>query len=216
MVGSFGRGSTVYHRVTRSKITVLIVDAMGQDYEFEKSYWGDCCNTYDEETKQFVYAHLMGLSRNHYSFDAKGKSILDIGGGPSSLLLKTFNFKRAKVIDPIEYPQWTRDRYAFKNIEHSCDIGENVDETGWDEVWIYNCLQHVIDPQKILENAKKAARTLRIFEWIDIPAHDGHPHELTESSLNGWISAGPQKGQVIWLHESGCFGKAYYGVFHWD
>jgi hypothetical protein len=49
-----------------------------------------------------------------------------------------------------------------------------------------------------------------LFEWIDIPAHDGHPHELTEASLNEWIG---QKGNVITLAESGCYGKAYYGVF---
>jgi hypothetical protein len=71
-------------------------------------------------------------------------------------------------------------------------------------------MQHAIDPGKIIDNAKKAAPVLRLFEWIDIPAHDGHPHELTEASLNEWIG---QKGNVITLAESGCYGKAYYGVF---
>jgi hypothetical protein len=30
-------------------------------FEFEKAYWGDCCNTFDEEGKHFVYAKLMGI-----------------------------------------------------------------------------------------------------------------------------------------------------------
>lgn len=179
--------------------------------EFEKQYWGNCTNTFDEDQKHYVYARLMGLSQVHYSFDVKNKSILDIGGGPSSMLLKTINLVRGKVVDPIDYPEWTKLRYAMKNIEVEVLPGESVHETGWDEVWIYNCLQHADDPALIISNACKAAPILRIFEWLEIPAHDGHPHELTEQTLNNWIG---QFGQTTRLAESGCFGKAYFGVFY--
>lgn len=181
-----------------------------EDYDFEKQYWGDCCNTFDEDQKHYVYGRLMGLVRNHYSFDVFDKKIIDIGGGPTSMLLKCHNLKEGLVVDPIKYPQWTKDRYATKNISVNVDIGENVNEIGWDEVWIYNCMQHAIDPQKIINNAKRCAPVLRLFEWLDIPAHDGHPHELTEQNLNIWIGS---RGNITYLSESGCFGKAYYGVF---
>ena len=181
------------------------------EYDFEKAYWGDCCNTYDEETKQFVYAGLMGLQRFHYGFDVSGKRILDIGGGPSSLLLKTTNLTEGKVVDPIAYPQWTVNRYASKNISVSVSMGEDIDEAGWDEVWIYNCLQHTMDPEKIVRKALRAAPVLRIFEWIGIPAHEGHPHELTEDALNNWIG---KLGCVTTLGEFGCYGTAYYGAFY--
>lgn len=180
------------------------------EHDFEKAYWGDCCNTFDEDQKHYVYAKYMGLPQTHYSFDVQGKSILDIGGGPTSMLLKTLNLSRGKVIDPIDYPQWTKDRYAIKNIEVQVGPGEAMDEGGWDEVWIYNCLQHTEDPGMIINKALDAADVLRIFEWVDVPAHDGHPHELTEANLNNWIG-GP--GQVVQLAQQGCFGKAYYGVF---
>lgn len=189
---------------------------MVDDLEFEKSFWGDCCNTYSEETKQYVYARLMGLTQVHTSIDVEGKKILDIGGGPVSLLLKTYNLRAGKVVDPLDYPEWTKHRYAARGVEVVVGKGEDIDETGWDEVWIYNCLQHTEDPGKIIRNAKKAAGTLRIFEWIDIPAHEGHPHELTEESLNGWICAREQKGFTTYLSENGCFGKAYYGTFHFE
>ena len=181
-----------------------------EDYEFEKDYWGDCCNTFDEDQKHYVYGRLMGLQQEHYSFITGRKRILDIGGGPTSMLLKCKDLKEGKVIDPIQYPKWTMMRYLAKNINIEVIAGEDCIEYGWDEVWIYNCMQHAIDPGKIIDNAKKAAPVLRLFEWIDIPAHDGHPHELTEASLNEWIG---QKGNVITLAESGCYGKAYYGVF---
>ena len=180
------------------------------DYEFEKDYWGNCCNTFDEDQKHYVYARLMGLRQSHYSFVLPNISVIDIGGGPSSMLLKCNGLSKGLVVDPIDYPQWTKDRYSLMNINVNVDLGENVTETGYDEVWIYNCMQHAVSPATIIANARAAAPVLRIFEWIDIPAHDGHPHELTEESLNDWIGA---KGNVTTLGESGCYGKAYYGVF---
>ena len=182
------------------------------DYEFEKDYWGDCCNTFDEDQKHYVYARLMGLHQSHYSFVLPHISVLDIGGGPSSMLLKCKGLVSGTVVDPIDYPEWTKDRYKSKWINPVVDIGENIQcvKDTFDEVWIYNCMQHAVDPQKIIRNARRAAPVLRLFEWIDIPAHDGHPHELTEASLNEWIGG---TGSVTHLSESGCYGKAYYGVF---
>jgi hypothetical protein len=88
--------------------------------------------------------------------------------------------------------------------------GEDVIEEGFDEAWIYNCLQHTDDPELIIQNALKSAKTLRIFEWIDVPAHDGHPIELTKKKLDAWIG---KDGQTIRLAESGCFGKAYFNTY---
>ena len=183
------------------------------DYETEKSFWNDCTNTFGEDEKHYVYAKHMNLKQDYHSFDVGGKSILDLGGGPTSMLLKTINLKKGKVIDPIEYPKWTIERYNSKNIDVLVDIGENVNEEGWDEVWIYNCLQHVIDPQKIIENAKKSAKVLRIFEWINIPPHDGHPHCLTKENLDAWIGG---SGNTTQLAESNCYGECYYGEFSFE
>jgi hypothetical protein len=179
-------------------------------YHHEKEFWGDCTNTFREDQKHFVYAKYMGLDARDTFFDAHGKSVLDIGGGPTSMLLKCTNLLKGKVVDPITYPHWTLERYKYKDIEVLVDCAENINETGWDEVWIYNCLQHTIDPQKIIDNAKKAASILRIVEWIDIPPHDGHPHELTKEKLDAWIG---QEGATTELAESGCYGKIYYGCF---
>lgn len=181
------------------------------EYDFEKSYWGNCCNTFDEDQKHYIYGNYMELSRHHYSFDVGGKKILDIGGGPSSMLLKCINLKQGLVIDPIKYPQWTVERYKMNNIDVKVDLGENNNEIGWDEVWIYNCLQHVHDVKEIITKAKKSAKILRIFEWINIPPHEGHPIELTKELLDEYI--GLPGSNTIELSEFGCYGTAYYGVF---
>lgn len=184
---------------------------MEDDYEFEKKYWGDCCNTFDEDQKHYIYANFMGLQQKHYSFDANDKRILDIGGGPSSMLLKCINLKEGRVIDPIEYPAWTVDRYNSHNISVAVQPGETFIKSKWDEAWIYNCLQHTVDPKKIIENALKCAPVLRIFEWIDVEAHDGHPHELTEKFFVDILGPG---GGTVTLAAHGCYGRAFYGVFN--
>jgi hypothetical protein len=181
--------------------------------KFEADYWGDCANTFDEEQKHYVYAGYMGLKQRHYSFEGNNKRILDIGGGPVSMLLKTVGLKEGKVVDPLRYPDWVYFRYNAKKISVSLVKGEDISEVGWDEVWIYNVLQHVEDPARIIANARRAAPVIRLFEWIDIPPCEGHPQMLTEAELTAWLG---QSGQAGLFNTQGCFGRAFYGVFGKD
>ena len=166
-------------------------------YEFEENWWGNCANTFGEDAKHYVYATYMGLGIDwQYFTGAQGKRVLDIGGGPTSMLLKTYQLESGKVVDPIRYPQWTKDRYALAGIEVEVKTGEEVDETDFDEVWIYNCLQHTDDPVKIIRNALKSAKVLRIFEWVDILPHEGHPQMITKEFLDTSIG---QEGNIVQL-----------------
>ena len=59
------------------------------DYKFESDYWGNCVNTIDEDLKQFLYANAMGISKSmNLNITVGGKKILDIGGGPTSIIIK--------------------------------------------------------------------------------------------------------------------------------
>lgn len=193
--------------------------------DWESKWWNNCINTLNEEIKQRTYARLMGLqpiaTESGYSYDLKEKHILDIGGGPVSLLLKCLNGYGC-VMDPCDYPSWVEERYKAAGINYEKRKGEDLldllidypGEIKIDEIWLYNVLQHVDDPQKIIENIKKAGKMLRIFEWIDTIENIGHPHILTEEKLNNWIG---QKGNIIVLNgENECYGKAYYGTFYLD
>jgi hypothetical protein len=182
---------------------------MLNDLKFESNFWGDCCNTFDEDQKHYVYAKYMKLDRRGYSFDLHGKSVVDIGGGPTSILLKSFNFSRAHVVDPIQYPDWTLQRYKAKGVEVSVMRGEDWFLPGFDECWIYNCLQHTEDPKLIIQNGIKSSKVFRIFEWIDIPPHEGHPQMLTKDFLDECIGS---NGTTVTLSEAGCFGTAYINI----
>lgn len=183
--------------------------------EWEREWWGTCQNSYGEEEKQLLYADRMGLTPFHdgkspYNFDLGGVSVLDIGGGPTSLLLKCVNC-RGKVIDPLDFPDWVLARYEHTGIEFERKRAEDMHEVGWQEVWLYNVLQHVEDPMLVIANAKRAAKLLRIFEWIDTPTNVGHLHTLTEQWLNEQLAG---EGKVEEFHgQANCWGRAYYGIF---
>jgi 2-polyprenyl-3-methyl-5-hydroxy-6-metoxy-1,4-benzoquinol methylase len=186
------------------------------DQKWETDWWGDCLNTHGEEDKQRHYAERMGLvklgdARHSFYYDLRGVSVLDVGGGPVSLLLKCHKRGKCKVIDPGQYPKWIAERYKCAEIEYAQAKGEDIDDTGYDEVWIYNVLQHVDDPVAIIENAKKAGKIIRVFEWLEIGVAPGHPHNLLEGKMNEWFGG---EGKVF--AEEGARGKEYYGVFVGD
>jgi hypothetical protein len=185
------------------------------DQEFERAWWGDCTNTFTEETKQLTYAYKMGLTCYSNNgkwpcYNLEGKSVIDIGGGPVSMLLKCENRGFCKVADPCDFPTWVVNRYTESQIAYIHTAAEELLWGESDEVWIYNVLQHTQDPELIIKNARNLAPVIRIFEWIDLPPHEGHPQELKEEDLNKWLG---DTGTTEWLNENHCYGRAYYGVF---
>lgn len=183
---------------------------------WEKDWWNLCLNTFGEEEKQLLYASRMGLTRFHdgkspYNFDLGGISVIDIGGGPCSLLLKCVNFREAAVIDPLPIPKWVIARYEAAGIACLPISGEGITGIAVDECWIYNTLQHVKIPQHVIIAAQKAAKLIRLFEWIDTPMNEGHPHSLSEGQLNEWLGG---EGKVEQLTgQANCWGTCYYGIF---
>ena len=189
--------------------------------EWEAEWHGNCINSLNEELKQLVYAEKMGLitnpnSKTPYNFNLNNISVLDIGGGAYSLLLKCTNFKSSVVADPLaeKYPAWVKYRYKNLDIMLLEIPGEALNtwefSQVFDEVWIYNVLEHTYDPKRIIENALQLSKIVRIFEWIDTPPNIGHPQTLKEKDLNKWLGG---EGKVENINKNGAVGKAYFGVF---
>jgi hypothetical protein len=163
---------------------------------------------------------LMGDNTIYPTYHAHGRRILDIGGGPVSLLLKTAYATRAVVADPGTYPNWVMRRYEEVGIEYLKIAGEDCVATGeFDEVWIYNVLEHVMDPARVIQNALVAAPVLRLFEWID-PIPDDyhaslHPTHLSAAELDLWTGGRGTVEPGLKLNPTNneLPGTAYYGVF---
>jgi 2-polyprenyl-3-methyl-5-hydroxy-6-metoxy-1,4-benzoquinol methylase len=176
----------------------------------ELKYWGNCVNTYTEETKQLFYIKKMGITVDSNNWiDLQGKSILDIGGGPVSILLKAWNGSKT-VVDPMDMEKWVQLRYELSGIKYIQQKAEEPIEGQFDEVWIYNVLQHCENPKKVIENAKKISKLIRIFEWVNIPTDDKHIQILKEEELDKWLGG---YGKTEEINEFYCYQHSYYGVF---
>lgn len=193
------------------------VEAEMSAQEWELQWW-EGCNfiTFGEEAKQLTYARMMGMAYEVRDgkwpvYDLQGRSVLDLGGGPVSMLLKTVNGGKLTVVDPCPYPRWVLDRYEHAGITLVVEPAETYTSRGkFDECWIYNCLQHVIDPKAVIETAKRHASVVRIFEWVETEANIGHPHTLHVADLNDWIGSA---GWVAHVDDNGATGLAYFGAF---
>lgn len=198
-----------------------VKDFWKQAQKKEAKYWGSCYNaaTFSEIQKQFVYAREMGLEQYadmYGDLDLQNKSVLDIGGGPWSLLLRCYNHSRAVVVDPLPCPPSVHRRYKNYNIEFISLPGEELNLTTmghFDEIWIYNVLQHVIDPAEIITQVQKLATRVRIFEWVHIPTDTCHPHLLTPEKLLNWFSGSCIEDiKIKQFNEQQCCGEAFIGI----
>ena len=186
--------------------------------QWEKAWWKNATDTFGEQALQdSLYIKPMKLDQYftpvRRGFDLKGKSVVDIGGGPVSLLLRCVNISRAVVVDPCDFPKWVAGRYKLAEIEYVKEQAENIAyDKEFDEAWIYNVLQHVRDPEKVIKNAIASARLVRIIEPLEIGVHPGHPHNLYVEALDKAFS---REGLIHSF--GGKPGEVYYhGVFIYD
>ena len=127
-----------------------------EDQKWEADWWGSCTNTLSEEWKQLAYFKRLGLvetknSKWRFAFDMQGKSVADVGGGPTSFLLRCVNV-HGWVIEPNRYPDWVYERYKAAKINVLQIRAEDwLQQTKlFDEVWMYNVMQHVDDPELVM------------------------------------------------------------------
>lgn len=197
---------------------------------WESCWWAECVNTYDEQLKQQIYADYMRITqfikqsssfeyggakhvRGGSYFDLAGRSVLDIGGGPVSLLLRCRNFSHAVIVDPCDYPEWVEGRYKAAGIKLIKKRAEDVKfSSKFDEAWLYNVLQHVQDPVKVIELAKRSAKKVRVCEPLNVGECIGHPHNLTKEMLDKAFERTGLTEQCNGLIK----GNMYFGVFRYE
>jgi len=187
---TYPKGATTKEPEFPEHVAPEIKSGWEEAIEWEAGWWGkEHGPHWDEEIKkQKTYARLMELPAD---LDMSGKAILDVGCGPASMLLRA-KFDEAVGVDPLPMSKKVKQQYKDAGIRLFNSKAEDMFDGRmkgmrgivFDEVWIYNCLQHVDNPQKILSKIKlatvKPGACVRLFEWIDLGVCPGHPHNLTE------------------------------------
>lgn len=150
--------------------------------------------------------------------DDENKNVIDVGSGPLSLLLRTQTNRSGSVaLDPLDFGD-LEEAYDRAGVLRLIKCGEDLcNEDGyWDEAWVYNCLQHVKDPQAILYNVIAVSDLVRVFEWTNIDPYQGHLHKLTQEMLEApFFVSGlqPLMRQNGWLNYCGMNGQYYAGIW---
>lgn len=148
--------------------------------QWEKNWWMTARNQHPVEIEKNKYvAKLLNIDEG-----LPDRTVIDIGCGPLSMLLRV-PVKEGYALDPLFFDDLEA-AYFQKGIKRLVKPAEelNIKDGKFDEAWIYNCLQHVKDPTKILQNAIAVADRVRIFEWTHIPPYEGHLHMLTPELLS--------------------------------
>lgn len=109
-----------------------------------------------------------------------GKTIMEIGCADFPALYYITGYHKGIIVEPMPSDIM---RKLISQKQVAIDIvtlpAEDYDFPKVDEVWLLNVLQHVIDPNVIINKAKAAASVIRFFEPIGTPLDKCHLHSFT-------------------------------------
>ena len=144
--------------------------------------------------------------------DLKGKRIIEIGCADTPALKYCYNYGQCTIIEPMFSPRL--DLFVLQTgIKLIKEPAEYVEAQG-DEAWLFNVLQHVISPDKIIENMKRSVSIIRFFEPIEIGTCQKHPHSFILDDFKNWfgdcVQYYPPNPECTTFHTNQCA----YGNFH--
>jgi methyl coenzyme M reductase gamma subunit len=137
---------------------------------------------FDEGVAHYKDSYMQYFS--HVGIDAndlKGKSIMEIGCAdyPAISYCNKSTYPFAVIVEPMPSP------YLHKIIDGNEKVllipftVEDSELKSVDETWVFNVLQHVINPEKFIEKIKKVSKVIRFFEPINTGLNECHPHTFT-------------------------------------
>lgn len=182
---------SLYREVGRSEPTLIpprpprkSPEEWQKAQEWEKDWWlGDnpSRDLVYEQKKQDMMLALLGVTKMGWP----GKSVIDVGGGPISPLLR-HPAKKRTVLDPLDFGDFEAGYTAagIKRFFVPLEGADGIKGIGkYDEVLMLNVLQHVRDPEACMRSALKLAPVLRIFDWCETAVSEGHIHILSVARL---------------------------------
>jgi len=160
-----------------------------------------------EERRHHIFDEIEGRKhyknsyRNYFHYlqinlDLQEKDIMEIGPADFSALDYCHNHGNCYIIEPMPSSllRNTCDKAGFTLLTKPA---EEIDFPKVDEVWLMNVLQHVLDPNIIIDKAKKASKIIRFFEPIEAGKDKAHHHEFTMGFFIGHF------GDCVQYYEAG-------------
>jgi hypothetical protein len=181
--------------------------------KYERNWWLTSSDQHAwEQSKADLVAGFIRIDQG-----SPNHSIIDIGSGPFSILQRV-SVKSGTALDPIDFGPLEAG-YHRCGIRRLIKRAEDLSEADghWDEAWIYNCLQHVENPEAVLDATRVVADLVRIFEWVNLEPYPGHLHKLTPERLrNGFQTWKAHLECTGKLNSSGLCGEFFVGIWEKD
>ena len=134
---------------------------------------------------------LYGFSySNHFRYldipeDLGYRTIIEVGCAGFPALNWRKNYKGI-VIEPLN-TETLKTICKGKNILWIKEPVEELDMPKCDELWLFNVMQHIQDPELFIEKCKESANVIKWFEPIDYPVCVYHPHTFSREDFIRWF-----------------------------
>ena len=161
-----------------------------------------------------VYKTIFDFVSPGFTFDAANKKIMEIGPGVFAALLSCQNTQNSFIVEPMDLPENVVNVYKEKNITILKGAVEDLNLPQVDEVWIFNVMQHILNPDLFVSKLKKIAKKILFFEPIGTPVDGLHIYSYTLQDFQKYFGETSTKefvgGSVPSFHTAMCA----YGI--WD
>lgn len=142
------------------------------------------------------------------------KTIIEIGCANIPALLFYNSYSKGYIIEPLP-SEILKTIIEPLPITLFAEPAEHVEFPLVDEVWLFNVLQHVIDPDVLINKCKVAAKTIRFFEPINVAVDECHLHSFSLDYFKSHFGDSVKyyedhKGRVTKFHDHECA----YGVWN--
>lgn len=130
-----------------------------------------------------AYANIfryLGMETNQHD-----KTIIELGPADFPALAYCQNY-RGIVVEPMPCDHLSL-ICETRNIEILTAPVEEIDLPSVDEAWLFNLLQHVIDPELLISKCKEVAKAIRFFEPVDYGTCEYHPHTFSQQDFERWF-----------------------------
>jgi hypothetical protein len=146
---------------------------------------------HEQEPMEQSYKHYENTFNYYFKYlgidkDLQGKTVIEIGPARCAGLLYCENFGESYIMEPTVY-EGVQEYYDSKGINIIRELYEDCDSPDVDEIWMFNLMQHVQDPDALISKAKKHAKVIRFFEPIDLGTNLEHPFTFSEADYRDYF-----------------------------
>lgn len=135
-----------------------------------------------------IYEKIFQLINPDFNFSVLNKKILEIGPGVYACLLFCNNIKNCAIIESMEFPKNIQKIYKEKGIKIYQNPVENLNfKAEFDEVWVFNVMQHIWNPNVFIEKLKNCSNKILFFEPINTELNEEHVYSYTKEDFENYF-----------------------------